>query len=147
MVVAEPAGQTGSTVTAIDGRETAPAAATPERFLDAGGHPLPFDQALAGARAVGIPGSVAMLAEAHRRWGRLPWATLLAPAIRLAEYGTPVSHRLHTLSQTTYQASAQRNATLIESLTGIETIKTQGAESVIQNFDNRNETVRGTRRV
>lgn len=98
LVVAEPAGQTGSTVTAIDGRETAPAAATPERFLDAGGHPLPFDQALASARAVGIPGSVAMLAEAHRRWGRLPWATLLAPAIRLAEYGTPVSHRLHTLS-------------------------------------------------
>ncbi len=46
--------------------------------------------------------------------------------------GYVLQHRLHALSQTTYQASAQRNATLIESLTGIETIKTQGAENVIQ---------------
>ena len=46
--------------------------------------------------------------------------------------GTIAQHRLHELSQTTYRASAQRNATLVESLTGIETIKTQGAEGVIQ---------------
>lgn len=43
-----------------------------------------------------------------------------------------LQHRLHELSQSTYQAAAQRNATLVESLTGIETIKTQGAESQIQ---------------
>jgi ATP-binding cassette subfamily C protein LapB len=46
--------------------------------------------------------------------------------------GTIAQHRLHELSQTTYRASAQRNATLVESLAGIETIKTQGAEGVIQ---------------
>jgi len=46
--------------------------------------------------------------------------------------GSIAQHRLHELSETTYRASAQRNATLIESLTGIETIKTQGAEGVIQ---------------
>jgi len=46
--------------------------------------------------------------------------------------GYVLQHRLHELSQSTYQASAQRNATLIESLTGIETIKAQGAESLIQ---------------
>lgn len=85
-------------VTAIDGRETAPASAKAERFLDAQGRPLPFDAALAGARAVGIPGTVALLAEAHQRWGRLPWSRLLQPAIRLAEHGAPVSHRLSLLS-------------------------------------------------
>ncbi|MES3039543.1 MAG: gamma-glutamyltransferase family protein [Pseudomonadota bacterium] len=85
-------------VTAIDGRETAPAAATPSRFLNADNTPMRFNDALARARAVGIPGAVAALAEAHQRWGRLPWATLLAPAIRLAEHGAPVSDRLSRLS-------------------------------------------------
>ncbi|MBP6613454.1 MAG: type I secretion system permease/ATPase [Aquabacterium sp.] len=46
--------------------------------------------------------------------------------------GYVFQHRLHELSQSSYQAAAQRNATLIESLTGIETIKSQGAESLIQ---------------
>ncbi|MBP7132439.1 MAG: type I secretion system permease/ATPase [Aquabacterium sp.] len=46
--------------------------------------------------------------------------------------GYVFQHRLHELSQSSYQAAAQRNATLIESLTGIETIKTQGAENLIQ---------------
>jgi len=85
-------------VTAIDGRETAPTAATASRFLNADNTPMRFNDALAQARAVGIPGVVAALAEAHRRWGRLPWATLLAPAIRLAERGAPVSDRLSRLS-------------------------------------------------
>ncbi len=85
-------------VTAIDGRETAPASADKKRFLAADGRPLSFDDALAHARAVGVPGTVAALAEAHRRWGRLPWARLLQPAINLAERGAPVSHRLSLLS-------------------------------------------------
>lgn len=86
-------------VTAIDGRETAPATATPERFLNADGTPMSLDAALARARAVGVPGVPALLAEAHRRWGRLPWARLLAPAIRLAEEGVPVSRRLAILAR------------------------------------------------
>ena len=62
-------------------------------------------------------------------WLALP--VLVAFAIVLV-LGYFLQHRLHALSETTYQASAQRNATLIESLSAIETIKSQGAESVIQ---------------
>ncbi len=85
-------------VTAIDGRETAPAAATASRFLNADNTPMRFNDALAQARAVGVPGALAALAEAHKRWGRLPWSMLLAPAIKLAEHGAPVSDRLSRLS-------------------------------------------------
>jgi gamma-glutamyltranspeptidase/glutathione hydrolase len=77
-----------------DGRETAPAAATPEMFLDASGKPLPFYDAVVGGLSVGVPGVLRMLEQAHREHGKLPWATLFAPAIKLAEDGFPVSPRL-----------------------------------------------------
>jgi gamma-glutamyltranspeptidase/glutathione hydrolase len=80
---------------AYDGRETAPAAAMPDRFLDRDGKPLAFFDAVVGGRSVGVPGVVALLAAAHRRHGKLPWASLFTPAIRLAEDGFPVSARLH----------------------------------------------------
>lgn len=80
-------------IAAWDGRETAPAAATPELFLR-DGRPLPFLTAMASGRAVGVPGTVAMLEAAHREHGRLPWPRLLAPAIALAEQGFPISERL-----------------------------------------------------
>jgi len=67
----------------LDFRETAPAAATRDMFLDADGHLLP-DAAL-GHRAAGVPGSVMGMWELHRRHGSLPWRELLAPAIALAE--------------------------------------------------------------
>lgn len=88
----------GQGVTAVDGRETAPAATDEHRFQHADGSPMAFDEALGQARAVGVPGTVALLAETHRRWGRLPWARTLQPAIRLAERGVPVSHRLNLLA-------------------------------------------------
>ncbi|MFQ5983939.1 MAG: gamma-glutamyltransferase [Alphaproteobacteria bacterium] len=84
-------------VTAYDGRETAPAAATPDLFLDADGNPLPFYEAVVGGRSVGVPGLIRMLEMAHRDHGRLPWSALLAPAIDLAQNGFPVSPRLHAL--------------------------------------------------
>jgi gamma-glutamyltranspeptidase/glutathione hydrolase len=84
-------------VTTLDGREAAPAAATPERFLQPDGRPLPFDEAVVGGRSVGVPGAMRVLEEAHRRWGRLPWARLFEPAIRLAAEGFPVSPRLSGL--------------------------------------------------
>ncbi len=87
----------GKKVQAFDGRETAPAAATDKLFLGADGKPMPFMQAVVGGRSVGVPGTVAMLALAHSQHGRLPWARLFEPAIRLAEQGFPVSPRLHTL--------------------------------------------------
>lgn len=88
----------GQKVTAHDGRETAPAGARGDMFLDQG-KPLPFDEAVQSGHSVGVPGVVRMLEAAHRQHGRLPWAQLLAPAITLAEQGFRVSPRLHTLLQ------------------------------------------------
>jgi gamma-glutamyltranspeptidase/glutathione hydrolase len=86
----------GRTVQAWDGRETAPAAADERLFLLADGKPMPFPQAVVGGRSVGVPGVVRMLEQAHRAHGKLPWARLFEPAIRLAEEGFAVSPRLHT---------------------------------------------------
>jgi gamma-glutamyltranspeptidase/glutathione hydrolase len=80
-----------------DGRETAPAAATPDLFLDAAGRPMPFFDAVVGGRSVGVPGLVAVLDLAHRRHGKLAWNALFAPAIKLAEEGFATSPRLATL--------------------------------------------------
>lgn len=81
----------------LDGRETAPAAATPQWFMQADGKVMDWRRAYVGGRSVGTPGAVRALAMAHRRWGRLPWARLLAPAIETAERGFAVSPRLHGL--------------------------------------------------
>jgi gamma-glutamyltranspeptidase/glutathione hydrolase len=84
----------GGEVAALDFRETAPAAATHDMFLDATGTPRP-DASLVGGLAVGVPGSPAGLHELHRRFGRLPWQQVVAPAVRLAE-GFTVTERLAT---------------------------------------------------
>ncbi len=84
-------------VQAYDGRETAPAAAGENLFLDASGKPLAFHDGVVGGRSVGVPGTVRMLEMAHRQHGKLPWAALFQPAIALAETGFKVSPRLHTL--------------------------------------------------
>jgi gamma-glutamyltranspeptidase/glutathione hydrolase len=85
------------TLAAYDGRETAPAAAQPDRFIGRDGKPLPFHDAVVGGRSVGVPGVPRLLQLAHRRHGKLPWASLFAPAIALAENGFAVSPRLHAL--------------------------------------------------
>jgi gamma-glutamyltranspeptidase / glutathione hydrolase len=90
----------GKTTQAFDGRETAPAGATPKLFLDANGQPMKFPDAVVGGRSVGVPGAVAMLALAHQQHGRLPWSQLFAPAIALATQGFPVSPRMATLLTT-----------------------------------------------
>jgi gamma-glutamyltranspeptidase/glutathione hydrolase len=82
------------TILVYDGRETAPAAARPDRFLDSTGRPLHFLDVVVGGRSVGVPGTLRMLELAHRRHGRLSWASLFEPAIRLAEQGFVVSRRL-----------------------------------------------------
>jgi gamma-glutamyltranspeptidase/glutathione hydrolase len=81
-------------LTTYDGRETAPLAATPALFLDATGQPLRFMQAVVGGRSVGTPGVPRLLATVHAAHGRLPWARLFRPAIRLATHGFRVSARL-----------------------------------------------------
>jgi len=82
---------------AFDGRETAPAAANENLFLNPDGKPVGFYEGVVGGRAVGVPGTVQMLEGAHRQHGKLPWAQLFAPAIELAEQGFKVSERLHSL--------------------------------------------------
>ncbi|MBY6224802.1 gamma-glutamyltransferase [Ferrimonas balearica] len=88
--------EAGKLVT-LDGRETAPASAHPNLFLDKDGQPAGFMDAVVGGRSVGVPGAVAALYEAHQRYGKLPWARLLQPAITLAEQGFEVSPRLAAL--------------------------------------------------
>lgn len=81
-------------VSAWDGRETAPASATADLFLRADGTPMGFHEAAVGGRAVGVPGAIAVLDEAHRAHGMLPWEDLFADAIALARNGFAVSPRL-----------------------------------------------------
>ncbi|MGV8041556.1 MAG: gamma-glutamyltransferase [Thermoanaerobaculaceae bacterium] len=82
----------GGVVAALDFRETAPAAACRDMYLDASGEPRP-EASLVGGLAVGVPGSPAGYFELQRRFGKLPWAQVVGPAIRLAE-GFTVTSRL-----------------------------------------------------
>jgi len=88
---------TSGEITTLDGRETAPLAATPTLFQDEAGAPLEFFEAVVGGRSVGVPGTPALMEAAHARWGRAEWPGLFDDAIRLAEGGFPVSPRLARL--------------------------------------------------
>ena len=81
-------------VTVYDGRETAPAGASPAMWLGTDGQPLPFNTAVLSGRATGVLGAVKMLALAHDEHGRLPWRTLFGDAERTARDGFIVSPRL-----------------------------------------------------
>ncbi|MFN4169021.1 MAG: gamma-glutamyltransferase [Pannonibacter phragmitetus] len=84
-------------LTTFDGRETAPAEATPKLFLDAEGQPLKFMAAVIGGRSVGTPGTVRLMEDVHRKYGRMEWASLFKPAEKLAAEGFAVSPRLAAL--------------------------------------------------
>ncbi|HRD76611.1 MAG TPA: gamma-glutamyltransferase [Hyphomicrobiaceae bacterium] len=79
-----------------DGRETAPAATTANRFVVNGGV-LPFDTAVGSGLSVGVPGLARVMELAHQKHGRLPWAKLFEPALKLADNGFQVSPRLSRL--------------------------------------------------
>lgn len=81
-------------VLAYDGREKAPAGATPDMFLDADGRPLPFARAVLSGRSTGVPGAIAALGLLQQEHGRLRWRQLFAAAERLAAAGFTVSPRL-----------------------------------------------------
>jgi len=81
----------------VDGRETAPAGARTDMFLDANGAPLPFRDRVQSGHSIGVPGAIALYHMAHQRYGFLPWARLFEPAIELAEQGFEVSPRLNML--------------------------------------------------
>jgi gamma-glutamyltranspeptidase/glutathione hydrolase len=84
-------------VTVFDGREVAPAGATPAMFLGQDGKPLPFPTAVTSGRATGVPGVLRMLETAHRAHGTLPWSSLFTTTERKAEAGFTVSPRLARL--------------------------------------------------
>lgn len=84
-------------IDSYDGRETAPASATPYMFLDGQGQPRKFNDVVAGGLSVGVPGLLRMLEAAHKEHGRLPWKKLFEPAIKLANEGFPVSKRLNAM--------------------------------------------------
>jgi gamma-glutamyltranspeptidase/glutathione hydrolase len=81
-------------VTAYNGRETAPAGATPDMFLGPDGRPLTYPEAVLSGRSTGVPGAVAMLSLAQSQHGKLPWKDLFGDAERLADQGFIVSPRL-----------------------------------------------------
>ncbi|WP_230532277.1 gamma-glutamyltransferase [Microvirga roseola] len=87
----------GKTMTTLDGREKAPMAARPERFLGPDGKPMKFYDAVVGGLSVGVPGTLRLLEAAHKNWGKLSWQQLIEPAARLAEEGFAISPRLNGL--------------------------------------------------
>jgi len=98
-------------LTTFDGRETAPAQATPDLFLDANGEPMGFFDAVIGGRSVGVPAIVALMETAHQKYGKLDWASLFEPAIRLAENGFEVSPRLNASITDSAESLARNEAT------------------------------------
>jgi gamma-glutamyltranspeptidase/glutathione hydrolase len=85
---------TSHAISVYDGRETAPAGASPTMFMAPDGKPLGYREAVVSGMSVGVPGVVAMLELAHKEKGKLPWSDLFAPAIGTARDGFAVSSRL-----------------------------------------------------
>lgn len=84
-------------LTTFDGRETAPAAASADLFLDKYGKTISWVNAVVGGRSVGVPGVLSALEKSHQQFGQLPWKSLFEPAIHLASEGFIVSPRLEKL--------------------------------------------------
>jgi gamma-glutamyltranspeptidase / glutathione hydrolase len=99
------------TVTAYDGRETAPAGADPKMFLGEDGKPMSFIQAVLSGRSTGTPGAIAMLHYAQKEHGTLPWNSLFGDAERLATEGFTVSPRLAGFITSVYPQAKTPDAT------------------------------------
>jgi gamma-glutamyltranspeptidase/glutathione hydrolase len=84
----------GGPAVTFDGREVAPRAATGTWFYK-DGTPMEHSEAIPGGKSVGVPGNLRLMALAHKRYGKLPWATLFEPAIRLARDGFQITPRLY----------------------------------------------------
>jgi gamma-glutamyltranspeptidase/glutathione hydrolase len=87
----------GQKLQMFDGREAAPHLSHEELFVYNHGELMAFEEAMVGGRAVGVPGTLRMLEQAHRQHGQLPWAQLFQPAIKLSENGFRISPRLHAM--------------------------------------------------
>jgi gamma-glutamyltranspeptidase / glutathione hydrolase len=82
-------------LTSIDARESAPANAKADQFIEADGKPARWPELVVGGRSVGVPSVLRGLEAAHARHGKLDWALLFEPAIRIAENGFPMTKRMH----------------------------------------------------
>jgi len=80
--------------TTFDGRETAPAAATPDYWMDPSGQPMKWWDAVVGGRSVGVPGTLKLLEAVHKRYGKQAWADLITPTITKAKEGFTITPRL-----------------------------------------------------
>lgn len=83
----------------FNGRETAPAKAKDDMLLDKNGKPREFNEVVQGGLSVGTPGALKLMKAAHKKYGKLPWAQLFTPAIKIARDGFVVSERFHNLSE------------------------------------------------
>jgi gamma-glutamyltranspeptidase / glutathione hydrolase len=97
-------------VTAYDGREAAPAGATPDMFLDAAGQPLPYADAVTSGRATGVPGAMAMLGLVHEHHGKLPWSALFEGVAKSAEDGFVVPKRLARFANSQFKQATLPDA-------------------------------------
>ena len=88
-------GEADGDVTTYDGRETAPAGATPTWFLDEQGAVPPFMDSVRSGLSVGVPGNIAVAAKAHAEHGEIAWAEIFEPAIALAREGFYITPRMH----------------------------------------------------
>ena len=94
-------------ITAFDGRETAPAAATPDMLLDDAGQPRSFIDAILSGRSTGVPGVMPMLGAAHAQHGNLAWSTLFDEVIDTAEQGFSVPERLARFANSRWPQARQ----------------------------------------
>jgi gamma-glutamyltranspeptidase/glutathione hydrolase len=94
-------------ITAYDGREAAPAAATSSLFLDERAEPLSYRDAVLSGRSTGVPGAIAMLGEAQAKHGRLAWQQLFDAPLRAAEQGFPVPKRLARFAGSTFPQAGE----------------------------------------
>lgn len=84
-------------LTTFDGRETAPAAVTSDLFMKTPTEPMKFWDAVIGGMSVATPGTLMLMEDMHKKYGKLPWKDLFQPAILLAENGFEVSPRLEKM--------------------------------------------------
>jgi len=103
-------GTADGAVETLDGREAAPTAAGPEWFLGPDGKPLSYQNAVLSGLSIGVPGNLRLAEEAHRRHGRLAWAELFEPAIRLARDGWELTSRFHMFLEIRPQSAARDEA-------------------------------------
>jgi gamma-glutamyltranspeptidase/glutathione hydrolase len=94
-------------VDTLDGRETAPTAAYGGWFLGSSGQPLSWSRAVLSGLSIGVPGNLRLAEEAHRRYGRLAWAELFQPAIRLARDGWELTERSRMFLEMRPQSAAR----------------------------------------